>query len=321
MRLAWLLPVVLIAITAQACSGGSSSGSGDGGRSTLILTMADGSLDQIDASSGARHTLMSPEPGGFLLYPSASPDGSRIAFVSQPPPAADGAADSGFDLWTAARDGSDRKLVFHHAAPNQQVTFPQWADAAHILAVVQEQGPNGIVYTLEEFELATGARERLREGVLGFGVSADGTQVAFTTLDDASVLTLNISNAADGPATPVSTTQDGLSPFGWPRFAPGDAGITFTAAEVARTFRGPQTVSFGPPRDGLPQDVWQIATTGGEARRMADLKEDNPTFAWNADGSHLYVNGAKGVFDVDMASGAIDRLTDGTFHGQIAWMP
>ena len=135
------------------------------------------------------------------------------------------------------------------------------------------------------------------------------------------MLTLSLGDAADGPGTPVSTTRDGLSPFGWPRFAPGDDGITFTAAEVPRTSRGPHTVSFGPPRDGLPQDIWQIATSGGEARQLADLKEDNPTFAWNDDGSHLYVNGAKGISDVDMASGAIDRLGDGTFHGQIAWLP
>jgi Tol biopolymer transport system component len=325
--------VVLIALTC-ACGGASGGGAphgaspnGSSGGNSIIATTPDGSLAELSLSNGARRTLLAPpEPGGFLLYPSVSRDGSRIAYVAQAPPGGTGSiADSGFDLWVAARDGSGPKLIYRHDAPNQQVTYPQWLDDQHLVAIVQERGPDGVVPTLDRFDLGGGERTQILGDVLAFGVSADGAQLVLTQLSDAGSLTLNITDAAGAHARTLLSPADRLSPFSWPRFSPDGTQVAFTAAEAVSVRATTRFVAFGPPpapaRDGPPQDIWTVASGGGTPQRVADLKEDNPAIAWSGDGKHLYANGIKGLYDIDLTNGAVDRIADGVFHGHIAWAP
>ena len=73
--------------------------------------------------------------------------------------------------------------------------------------------------------------------------------------------------------------------------------------------------------DGPPQDVWLVDAAGGTPRRIADLKEDSPGLTWDGSGEHVYVLGGLGLYDVNVTNGAIVRVGDGAFHGQIAWAP
>ena len=60
---------------------------------------------------------------------------------------------------------------------------------------------------------------------------------------------------------------------------------------------------------------------GGARVRVADLKEDLPALTWSGDGKHIYVLGAAGLYDVNVETGAVNRLGEGAFHGQIVWAP
>ena len=311
----------------SACGGSSSPSRTPGtanGPGSLISTATDGSLVEIHLSDGSRTTFMQPEPGGYLLFPSVSPDGARIAYVSQGAPGAPGTVvDAGFDLWTAARDGSGPRAIFHHTSPNQQVTVPQWLDGRRLLAIVQERSEDGIIFVLERFDAETGDRQRVLTDVLTFGVSSDGSRIAFTRLEAAG-LTLNTA-AADGASSHVLLSPgDRLSPFSWPRYAPDGRKLAFTAAE-SPSVAAQRLVSFGPPvapaADGAPQDVWAVDSDGGTPSRVAELQEDNPAITWSGDGRHIYANGTKGLFDIDVATGAVRRIGDGTFHAQIVWAP
>ena len=73
--------------------------------------------------------------------------------------------------------------------------------------------------------------------------------------------------------------------------------------------------------DGLPEDIWTVDANGGTPVRVADLKEDLPSLAWSGDGKHIYVLGAAGLYDVVVASGAANRIGEGSFHGQVTWAP
>ena len=77
----------------------------------------------------------------------------------------------------------------------------------------------------------------------------------------------------------------------------------------------------GPPNDGLPEDIWTVDLAGGRPVRVADLKEDLPALTWGGDGRHLYVLGSAGLYDVNVETGAVDRLGEGTFHGMLVWVP
>jgi hypothetical protein len=64
-----------------------------------------------------------------------------------------------------------------------------------------------------------------------------------------------------------------------------------------------------------------MPATGGTPRRVADIKEDLPALTWSGDGKHIYVIGVNALYDVDLTSGAVDKIGPGSFHGQLIWTP
>jgi Tol biopolymer transport system component len=329
--LLWLTALV------SACGGGSSSSktpglpsaqpSSDAG--SLILTRAAGIAEFGVKSHDEKLLIKQPSSDTFLLDPAVSADGAMLAYVVQPPPKVQGTTyDAGSDLWVANRDGSGGRAVFTHVNPNQLVRFPQWLDAGHILAVVQEPkeaaGTTSVSYVIERIDVATGQRTHVIEDGLTFGVSPDRTRIAYTHLEAGGGETL-MTAAIDGSGAKVIVgPEQNLLPFNSPRFSPDGAQIAFTSADQTGARAGVTYVSTGdgaPAPDGLPEDAWTVDAGGGTARRVADLKEDLPALAWSGDGKRLYVLGSNGLSEVTLASGAVTRIGEGSFHGQIAWAP
>jgi Tol biopolymer transport system component len=357
-RPAFRLPTLVLAVVtvATACGGGGSGGNGtsplpssapnartpgavatkpasgkpSGGAGSLIISMPAG-LVEYSIKSGKAKPLVTPSADNtFLLDPAISPDGQRLAYIVQPPPKVDaGKYDAGSDLWVVNRDGTAGHAVFTHVQPNQLVRFPQWQDDQTILVIVQEsETKNGVAavsYVLERIDAAGGARTNVLSDVLSFGLSPDRKRLAYARLAPQTGETLNaIDIDGTNDVTLVGIDQQ-LSPFNVPRYSPDGTKIAFASADQTGA-RGPSTeyvsaVAFGPPPDGLPEDIWTVDAGGGRPVRIADLKEDLPSLAWGGDGTHIYVLGAAGLYDVNVGTGAVDRLGDGAFHGQVAWAP
>ena len=55
--------------------------------------------------------------------------------------------------------------------------------------------------------------------------------------------------------------------------------------------------------------------------RLAPLQEDYPSLAWNGDGTHIYVLGAYGLYDVNVENGNYTTIGEGAFHGSVDWAP
>lgn len=338
--LSTLLCVLFVGTAVLAACGGSSaakSGSPAGGATggagagsgSLILTRPDGIAEIKLQSHDEKLLVKQPTSDTFLLDPAVSPDGASIAYTVQPPPVIQGTTyDAGSDIWIANRDGSGAHQVAAHHEPNQLMRYPGWLDAGHLLAVVQEptvaEGTTSVKYVLEKIDIATGQRTRMIDNVLAYGLSPDRTRVVYTELGTDTGETLKTAALDGSDAKTIVGREQNLLPFNSPRYSPDGSTIAFTSADQTGATAGWQYVSARPASvspDGLPEDVWTVPASGGLARRVADIKEDLPALTWGADGSHLYVLGAMGLSDVNLKSGAVTRMADGSFHGEIAWAP
>src|SRR6185295_7980800 len=163
-----------------------------------------------------------------------------------------------------------QRPIFIHRTPNQLVRFPQWEDADHVLAIVQEISNTGgitkVTYTLERIPLDGSPRTTILEDVLAFGLSPDRKRVVYVNLTDQPGETLDAMDlAGGGNQTTLVGLDQNLNPFNSPRFSPDGAKIAFTSADqtgarapfelVAASAGGRDAA---PLPDGLPEDAWTI---------------------------------------------------------------
>ena len=312
--------IAILAISLAACGGGGSADS-DGAGGTLLYTTLEGSLRTMDVASGDDAPFLEPPvEGGRLFYPAVSPGSERIAYVAQGPlSGAAGATDGGMDIWVAAADGSEAVMVFRHTSQNQQVLYPQWQGDGAILAIIQEQGAGGITFQLQRIDLATGERVRLADDIFGFAASRDGQRLALVVLTS-SGLEMHIAGPDAEDAVPFLTPKDGVSPYGYPQFSPDGSRIAFASSEIPAVRDAVQYVALGPVADGTPKDIYLTDISVAEPRRVAELAEDDPALTWDVDGTKLFTQGAKGLMEVNLENGAMRRIADGVFHGQVAFL-
>lgn len=325
--------VVLLAACTSNDGGGSTDGGIDG-EGALIMTQPDG-IVEMSLPSGELHRILAPATTSeFFLDVAVSPDGSRIAYVVQPPPTViNGLYDAGSNLWVMNRDGSAPVPLFMHQQANQLVRYPQWLDANTVFAIVQEidnrSGLTEVDYTVQRFNVLTGDRQLVLDDALVYGLSPDGTEIAFSRLDPLTGESLFVEPTAGGEPHLLLEPSQMLQPFNSPRYSPDGATLAFASAEQPPLPSGaayPRGLGGGgrmaaPPTDGLPQDVWLIDPAGGEPALLAEIQEDFPSLSWDASGEYLYVLGAYGLYEIDMESGTDTRIGSGSFHGSVAWAP
>jgi Tol biopolymer transport system component len=278
-----------------------------------------------------------------VLDPAVSPDGTSIAFIQQPPPQVrDGRFDAGSNLWVMNRDGSGARLLLQHAQPNQLIRFPRWETNTSVLAIVQEISTENaitrVVYTLQRIDAATGERQRVMDDVLAFDISPDGQRLVFARLLPQAGEALMASNVSGEGGVEVVGADQSLAPFGSPRFSPDGQAIAFASADQTgarapvqlvslerdangRFGHGPDAKAAAMRRDGLPQDIWTVESTGGRAVRVADIKEDLPALTWDGSGELIYVMGVNGLYEVNVKTGGVVSIGEGAFHAQLTWAP
>jgi hypothetical protein len=70
---------------------------------------------------------------------------------------------------------------------------------------------------------------------------------------------------------------------------------------------------------GLPADVYSLNLDGSEMKRIADIKDDDPTVAWSPDGSKLAIFGVAALFMLDAQGGPTTRLVEPGGYGGLTW--
>lgn len=247
------LLTVLCGLVLAACGGGggdsdptgspeagasvaAASPAAEPGEGSLILSNLNEIVERDIAAGSTRIIISAPEPNSFFLDPAASRDGTQIAYIRQPPPTIiDGRFDGGSDLWVVNRDGTGARPLFEHAQANQLIRFPRWESATSVMAIVQEisteDGITRVLYTLQRFDVATGARGRVLEDVLSFDVSPDGERLVYAKLlPQTGEVLAGASTIGEGDYELVGLDQF-LAPFGYPRFSPDGLTVAFASAD------------------------------------------------------------------------------------------
>jgi Tol biopolymer transport system component len=332
---------LLVAAVAVACNGGSNSNDGgtpqgSDGRGFLIYSRPDAIIEFDVATGQTKDLVRAGQANSFLLDPAVSLDGTQLAYVFQPPAQIiDGRYDAGTDLWVAARDGTGGRMVYQHTQPNALVRYPRWTPDGDIIAIIQEidEQPTltQVAYTVQRIDLETGARTKLLDDAYAITLAPDGSRMAYARPlmegggESFEAIALD---GTGGDASVLVEPEANLLPFNSPEYSPDGESIAFASADQSLFPTPPPPPSptgrlaspkRGPAADGLPQDLWLVDAEGGRPRLVATLKEDLPSLTWGGDGDEIYVLGGTGLYEVDVGNGALTRIGEGVFHGQIDW--
>ncbi len=233
---------------------------------------------------GSRQTNLTNNPANDE-EPSWSPDGMRIAFVSD--------RDGNKEIYTMSADGSDPMRLTSELGNDRS---PVWSPNGSQIAFVFDRD-SGALFAVS----ADGSETRNISGnsVKGFSWSPDGSRMAFISSSSLQLYLVN----PDGSGL-VELTQS-IKGFGKPEWSPkGDK------------------IAFASYHEILSGAIYIVNIEGGELRRIG-TESSLDSFSWSPDGARFATRGTfgrGGLFILDIDSGNLTQLYEG-FVYQPVWMP
>jgi Tol biopolymer transport system component len=320
---------LLFALATASCLSGGGSGRLSDLSDQILIVRSEG-LTVYTTNNGESLLLPNPEQS-VLTEPALSPDGARIAYVRQLTPIVlpGQPIETGADLFLANRDGSGARLLLLHQQQNEQIRAPAWfPDGDRLLINVQRIQTAQILTDLEVLDTSTGTRSTLVTGALLPALSQDGTRIAYVRQDAQYVQTLYVANADGSNERAVIGPDQGMGSISSPRFSPDGRFLVFAVSPVLGAPGGIRSGQEYVSRagaalaasNGLPMDIWTMELPNGEPRPLATLQLDQPGLVWSGDSERIFVLAGAGIFVIDVEDGASQRLGEGTFHGQLAWL-
>jgi Tol biopolymer transport system component len=285
---------------------------------TFLLTTSEG-LQQVTGSD--RRLLISSNNGSTLLDPAVSPDGKTIAFTRQAPAVRDqrGNIDFGADLMLARRDGTEVREVLHHAAIGEFIRYPTFSKSGELFISVHGRARDGTAdFHIDKFNPKTGERVRLIDHASGSALTADERTLAYVSEDretqDESIISRDLRTARESVLVASSEGLVLLQSLVW---APDGKTLAFAASNPVTGVGKALGLAAHPTL----QDLWLVNADGSGLHRLAELVESNPSIAWSADSSSIYVMSGGGFARFDVATGSRQDLGEGVPSGQIVRLP
>jgi Tol biopolymer transport system component len=316
--------------------------SGAAGR---IAWPKDGDLWVFDLASKQQTKITNLPQGAAVTGASWSPDGQRVVFAQfwrRP-----NERSSGADLMIANKDGAEARSFAERDAAISVLEAPLFMPSGRVYydirRVVNGRESQSIVRQVDG-----GQPEVLVDNAYSPAVSQDETTLVYirSTRAGQTLFKKTLGESGDGCELISEQVFQYLSQ---PRISPdgkrvalagsGEANLTgasgcggdprthpAAAATVATPTALPVALDLGALLQpavayahGLPADVYSLNLDGSDVKRIADIKDDDPTVAFSPDGSKLAIFGVAALYVVDTKGGPTEKLVDQGGYGGLDW--
>jgi Tol biopolymer transport system component len=221
-----------------------------------------------------------------------SPDGSMLAFV--------GVGDGGKpQIFIAGIDGTGVRDITRHRTG---ATAPAWSPDGTRIAYVGRESEG--VRNLFVVDVATGESTQITDGtrdVFGTQFTPDGSSVLYTGGSDEYPV-LRTVPVDGGKSTLLVGPGEGVTDAGNGALSPDGSLVTFLGSGFPESSK--PGFHCGPCRF--------VANADGTDRRVIPGWMVNPAGTWSPDGTRIASWNGRGIVVVDIATGNVSRVADGT---------
>lgn len=324
------------AVGCQLLGGGSTSISQ--GLQGRVVWPKDGDLWVLEMGTKEQKRITSLPPGAAITGAAWSPDGARVVysqFWRRP-----GARASGADLFMAQGDGSNPLPFAEREAENSVLETPFWAPSGRVY-YSHRSVANGRESLKIMRQAEGGAAELLVDNGYSPAVSADETTLVYVRFAPAGQVLIRKTLGQPGEECEL-LGQEVFQYLSLPRISPDGTRLALAGSgeptlQASRCGGDPRSRSsaassvtpldlahlLGPTTayaHGAPADIWSLNLDGSDMRRIAEIKDDDPTLAWSPDGTRLAVFGINALYLVDARGGSqAQKLTDRGGYGGLDW--
>jgi Tol biopolymer transport system component len=299
----------------------------------------DGDLWIYDLASKQQTKITNLSAGAAVTGATWSPDGTRVIYAQfwrRP-----NERSSGADLMIANADGSNAQPFAERDVANTVLETPEWTSSGNVYYTIRRVVNGRETQTIVR-QKEGGQPETVLDNAYDPAASPDESTLVYvrSTRTGQQLMKKNMADSDDGcvllsdqvfqylslPRISPDGKRVALGGSGEPSMGPsgcgGDPKAT-TPSAAAPDGPGIDLGALLQPATayahGLPADVWSMNLDGSDMKRIADIKDDDPTVAFSPDGSRLAVFGVAALFLVDSNGGPTDKLTDQGGYGGLDW--
>jgi Tol biopolymer transport system component len=294
----------------------------------------DGDLWVYDLATKQQTKITNLNAGAAVTGATWSPDGQRVIFAQfwrRP-----NERSSGADLMIANADGSDAHPFAERDAPNTVLETPEWMPSGNVYYTIRRVVNGKETQTIVR-QKEGGQPETVQDNAYDPAASPDESMLIYvrSTRSGQQMMKKPIGENSDGcelisdqvfqylslPRVSPDGKRVALGGSGEPDLGPSGCGgdPRSSAPAAAGLDLGALLQPDTAYAHGLPADVYSLNLDGSDMKRIADIKDDDPTVAWSPDGARLAVFGVAALFLVDAAGGTPAKLTEQGGYGGLDW--
>jgi Tol biopolymer transport system component len=326
--------ICIIALAISACQALGQPSSNAAKAQGRIAWPKDGDLWVYDLDSKQQTRITNLPQGAAVTGASWSPDGQRVVYAQfwrRP-----NERSSGSDLMIANKDGSQARIFAERDAANTVLEAPLYMPSGRVYYDIRRVS-NGRETLSIVRQVDGGQPETLVDNAYNPGVSQDESTMVYirSTRAGQTLFKKKLDEPGDGCELISDQVFQYLSQ---PRISPdgkqialggsGEASLAAPSGCGGDPRSHPSALGLDPVAwlapgvayaHGLPADLYSLNLDGSDLKRVADIKDDDPTVAYSPDGSKLAIFGVAALYLVDVKGGPTEKLVDQGGYGGLDW--